>query len=343
MGLTLLPMRTERLRLRAFEPGDAPVLAAYRSDPEVARYQDWDMPYSEARATTLIDGQAGVAGPVLDGWQQIAIEHEGELIGDLALHLDDSGRLAMLGYSFRTDRQGSGYATEAAEALVDRLFGDFGVHRISATLDPDNIASARLLERLGCRYEGRSPGAAFVRGEWLDDDRYAMLAEERSAWVARTSSPPDEVRLVEVTPENVRSVLRLATHHSQERFVAPMPASLADALAPPVVDGTAVVPWYRAIDADGELVGFVMCAEVTDAHPEPYLWRFLIDGWHQRRGIGTRAMELVFAHARAQGATTLMTSWVEGPGSPEPFYRRLGFEPTGELDEDEIVARLQLP
>ena len=102
------------------------------------------------------------------------------------------------------------------------------------------------------------------------------------------------------------------------------------------------MPWYRAVEADGELVGFVMCAEVTDAHREPYLWRLLVDRRHQRRGIGGRIISLVIDHAREQGATTLLTSWSEGPGSPEPFYRRLGFEPTGEIEDDEIVARLHL-
>ena len=81
-----------------------------------------------------------------------------------------------------------------------------------------------LLERLGFRYEGRAVGAAFVRGSWMDDDRYAILREERAAWLARPTTPAADVRLVEVTPDNVGVVGRLATHHSQERFVAPMAA-----------------------------------------------------------------------------------------------------------------------
>jgi GNAT superfamily N-acetyltransferase len=150
------------------------------------------------------------------------------------------------------------------------------------------------------------------------------------------------VRLVEITPENVGAVFRLATHRTQERFVATMPWSFTDALIPEVIDGAPVVPWYRAVEADDELVAFVMCAEVTDVHREPYLWRLLVDRRHQRRGIGGRIISLVIDHARDQGATTLLTSWSEGPGGPEPFYRRLGFEPTGEIEDDEIVARLQL-
>ena len=62
---------------------------------------------------------------------------------------------------------------------------------------------------------------------------------------------------------------------------------------PESIDGAPVVPWMRAIEADGELVGFVMLAITTEAHPEPYLWRFLIDRMHQRRGIGSAALDLV--------------------------------------------------
>lgn len=339
--LPLLPLHTERLTLRPFEASDAAGLAAYRSDPEVYRYQDWEVLFAEAQAAELIAELAGHPGPVPGAWQQIAIEHAGELVGDVALNLDDDARLAMIGYSLRSDRQGRGFAAEAVAAVIDRLFEAYDVHRVAATLDPANVASARLLERLGFRDEGRAVGAAWVRGEWLDDDRYAILRHERAAWLARPAGAPGDVRLVEITPANARRVLGLATHPSQQRFVAPMPASFADALVPEVVDGARLIPWYRAVEVDGELAAFVMCAEVTAAHPEPYLWRLLVDRWHQRRGIGSRVMDLVIDHAREQGATTLLTSWVEGRGSPEPFYRKLGFEPTGEIDDGEIVARLR--
>ena len=80
-----------------------------------------------------------------------------------------------------------------------------------------------------------------------------------------------------------------------------MPESFADALVPEIVDGAPVVPWMRGVEADGELAGFVMLAEVTDAHPEPYLWRLFVDRRHQRRGIGDRVLALVVERLRAEG------------------------------------------
>ena len=76
--------------------------------------------------------------------------------------------------------------------------------------------------------------------------------------------------------------------------------------------------------------------------PEPYLWRLLIDRKHQRRGIGTKILDAIVEFCREQGWSTLMTSWGEGRGTPEPFYLRYGFVPTGEIEDEEIVARLTL-
>ena len=91
-----------------------------------------------------------------------------------------------------------------------------------------------------------------------------------------------------------------------------MPESFADALTPEPVNGVPVVPWFRAIEADGELAGFVMLAERTAAHPEAYLWRLLIDRHHQRRGIGDRVIALLTDRLRAEGHRTLLVSWHPG-------------------------------
>ncbi len=138
----------------------------------------------------------------------------------------------------------------------------------------------------------------------------------RRGWPVRRM-PPRDVRLIEVTEDNVRAIGRLATHHSQERFVAPMAATFGDALAPTYVDGMRVVPWYRAIDADGELVGFLMIAEHTPPGDIPFLWRLLIDRRHQGRGIGTRAVGFLVDHLRDRGETMLHVGWRPGRGGPE--------------------------
>jgi len=73
-----------------------------------------------------------------------------------------------------------------------------------------------------------------------------------------------------------------------------------------------------------------------------YLWRFLIDRMHQRRGIGERAITLIVDEARRAGIDRMYTSFVDERGGPEPFYERLGFERTGRLVDGEIEAVLRV-
>ena len=338
MADAFVPFETARARIRTMVEGDAQSFADYRSDPEVARYQSWTAPYPLESARRLIDEQPD--GPLAGDWVQLAIDVDGDLVGDVAVGLSSDGRIAQLGYTLAGDRQGSGLATEAVGAVVDRLFAQLGVHRVEASVDPRNVASERLLERLGFDFEGTSRSAVWTDPEWTDDDRYALTADAHAAWEQRPRDAPEDVRLVEVTPDNVHALRRLRTHHTQERFVSPMLGSFADALAPEVVDGAPLVPWLRGIEADGEVVGFMMLSERTEHHPEAYLWRLLVDRVHQRRGIGSRAVTILIEQLRAEGHDTLAVSWVPAPGGPEPMYRELGFVPTGELDHDEVVARL---
>lgn len=265
-----------------------------------------------------------------------------EVVGDVVVNLTWEGRSAEIGYTFDSRHWGQGYAVEAADALVSFLFSELGVSRVSGTLHPDNLASAMVLERVGLLFEGHTRGSFWVGDENSDDWIYGMTGSDWDAWRERPRDRPEEVELVPVTPDNAWDLYKLRTHKSQERFVATMADSYADALFPDVENGAPVVPWLRGVRADGEYVGFVMMTEVTEHHPDGYLWRFLIDRLHQRRGLGSTVLRLVEEECRTMGATELYTSWVEGKGSPGDFYVRNGFEPTGEIEDGETVARKRL-
>jgi diamine N-acetyltransferase len=154
-------------------------------------------------------------------------------------------------------------------------------------------------------------------------------------------SVADQVTLREITAETVRAVIKLSVTEYQNRFVAPNAVSLAQALFAPDA-------WYRAIYLGEEPVGFVMLSddsllEPMPANPEIGVWRFMVDAKHQRKGIGRVAMLLVIEHVRSKGIfKKLKLSYVPGEGGPEPLYLSLGFRPTGELDEREVVMELPL-
>ena len=133
-----------------------------------------------------------------------------------------------------------------------------------------------------------------------------------------------------------RTWAALATHYSEQRFVDPMPITFMEALFPEEFEGVAAVPWMRGVVADGDPVAFVMTSE-THGHQEGhYLWRMLVDRKHQRRGIGRRALVLLFDHLREHGVSRLFTSCGQGVGTPKPFYESLGFRATGRLLDDEV-------
>jgi RimJ/RimL family protein N-acetyltransferase len=181
-------LRSDRLRVRRFEPGDAEALAVYRSDPDVARYQSWGASFSLESANELIAEYAGEHddGP---GWYQWAVErvdHPG-IVGDIGVNLQHDRMQAVIGYTIARAFQGRGYATEIIARLLDHLLVERGLHRVTAECDTRNQASIRLLERLGLRREGHLRSSTWINGEWCDDYIYAMLRDE---WVRARAIRP---------------------------------------------------------------------------------------------------------------------------------------------------------
>ena len=150
-----------------------------------------------------------------------------------------------------------------------------------------------------------------------------------------------------VTDGDRAAALALATAPGQEQFVASVEQSFADAIEHP----EACARYWAVYDGD-EAVGFAMIAddipqETLDADPTlagPYfLWRLLIDERFQRRGYGTATLDAIAGYVRERAnGHVLLTSASQGEGSPQPFYERYGFVPTGDVMEDEVVLRLDL-
>ena len=344
--MAFLPIETERLLLRPALLDDAEALAERRSDPAVAALQSWEAPYPLDRAIELMTA-LGEQDDLEDGewWMLTVADRSTEAImGDLAIHPTFGLRSIEIGYTFHPNYWGQGYAVEAVNGLIDRLFERPDVSRISAMLHPDNVASAQVLERSGFQLEGHTKLSYWVGEDNSDDLLYGLTREMRTAWLRRPRHRPENVRLIEVTNSNSLAVSELATHPSQERFVGTVLDSFRLALFPkPALHPPEI--WMRAIEVDGEVAGFVMltlASPTSIAAEEPYLWRLLIDRRHQRRGIGARVVELVIEQCRARGAASVRVCFSEERGGPGPLYRSFGFEPTGLIHDGETEARLHL-
>ena len=174
-------LETQRLKLRPFQMSDLDPFVAYRSDPEVARYQGWDAPYPVEKAAAFIEEMAQATPDTNGHWYQFAVElkQNGGMIGDCAFHtLSEDNRQAEIGFSFACSYQGFGYATESVKRLLDYFFADLGLHRVQAICDVENTASARLLERVGMRREAHFVDNTWFKGAWGSEYLYALLQYE---------------------------------------------------------------------------------------------------------------------------------------------------------------------
>ncbi len=169
---------TPRLIARRFGPRDLAPFTAMRADPEVARYQNWES-YTEEDGRTFLQEIAS-AEPGEPGWFQFALEDRasGTFIGDCGLNtLAHDQRLGQIGYTIARPLWNRGLASEAVRGLVDFAFAAFPFHRITASVDPRNLGSTRVLERVGFVKEAHFRQSEWFKGEWADDAVYALLRQ----------------------------------------------------------------------------------------------------------------------------------------------------------------------
>ncbi|HEY7590001.1 MAG TPA: GNAT family N-acetyltransferase [Candidatus Limnocylindrales bacterium] len=142
------------------------------------------------------------------------------------------------------------------------------------------------------------------------------------------------------------AVMALRRRPGQERYLGSVGEHFAEAIEYP----QAKPRMWAVHDAD-RVVGFVMIsdgipADTLAADPElvgPYfLWKLLVDAPLQGRGYGRAIVEAVGGYVRQRGGEVLYTSCVDGEGSPQPFYLRLGFVKTGRIADGEDVLALDL-
>jgi RimJ/RimL family protein N-acetyltransferase len=149
---TFLPCSCNGVRLRRLAVNDLAAFQAYRHDAELGRYQGWS-PTSDVEAAAFL-AQMSTAVPLQPGvWLQIGIAEDSTdlLVGDIGLLLDENGKQVEIGFTLRRASQGRGMATIALTQAMALVFRHTAVERIIAVTDARNIASIRLLERIGLR------------------------------------------------------------------------------------------------------------------------------------------------------------------------------------------------
>jgi ribosomal-protein-alanine N-acetyltransferase len=173
-------LTTPRLILRELREDDWPDIHRYASDPEVVQHLDWG-PKTEQE--TRADIAAAIARrqaiPRADFFLVVTLRPTGQLIGGCGLTIDNQNiTAATLGFTFNKDFWGQGYATESAAALLQFGFERLTLHRITATCDPQNLGSCRVLEKLGMQREAHLRATRWRTGQWRDSLVYGILRNE---------------------------------------------------------------------------------------------------------------------------------------------------------------------
>jgi diamine N-acetyltransferase len=144
-----------------------------------------------------------------------------------------------------------------------------------------------------------------------------------------------DVSLRPITRDNVRAVCELELAPGQEDLVAPAAFTIAECHYEPSAT-------LEAIYVDDTPAGILSVILDPEDHDVPYLVRFMVDGPHQRQGIGRRALDLLYEELRGQGITELEVSWNPREGGAGDFWRGQGFAETGAVTYGEPVGRRSL-
>ena len=178
--MEILNIHTTRLNIRHLELSDLSDFHIYRSNPEVTKYQSFDVMTIEQAEEFIKDNSTRHFGKAGE-WVQYGIENceTRKLIGDCAIKLDQyDTRIAEIGITISHLEQKKGYAKEALIGILTFLFDTKEVHRVVEIVDTENIASLNLLKSTGFRQEGHFIENIFFKGKWGSEYQYAMLKRE---------------------------------------------------------------------------------------------------------------------------------------------------------------------
>lgn len=168
-------IETENLKLRPIDMADAEDIYEYSSTAS-------NTYYVYPRHRTIDDTNFSIANYFMAkplGKYGVELKEEKKVIGTIDLRIQASHRIGEIGYILNEKYQGEGYATEAAEAILNFAFKELELEKVSATCQSENRASENLLLRLGMKKEGELRHyELWKNGEWVNLLQYGILQEE---------------------------------------------------------------------------------------------------------------------------------------------------------------------
>ncbi len=170
-------IETERLILRKPVPEDIPAWFKMRSNEENMRYIGRPPAKDISEVASLFQLViADIEANKHIGWVVAEKSKASGFVGMIGFHrIKPEHHRAEVGYMIEKEYQGKGYAAEAVRAIIKYAFNEMKIHSIEADIDKDNIASERLLQKLGFRKEGHFKESFYFEGTFIDSVTYSLL------------------------------------------------------------------------------------------------------------------------------------------------------------------------
>lgn len=166
--------RSRNLILRRLHPDDFDAFVAYRGDSDVAQYQSWPK-MSEEETKGFLYAMSRIETAFRRGeWTQIAVAAaDDSLMGDMGIHVSESGEQVELGITIARRFQGHGHASTAMRLALEMAFGEPSVHHVICGADTRNAPSLALIAKLGFEWTHREDA-----GDGATDEMFAMTRQD---------------------------------------------------------------------------------------------------------------------------------------------------------------------
>lgn len=300
--------------LRRIHRRDVDAIFAGLSNPQVIAH--YGVSYQSLEATDeqmrwydeLLERREGI-------WWGIALPGRDELVGACGFNdWSHADRSLDIGYWLMPEHWGRGLMQTCLPVIIRFALGTLGVHRIHADVEPENPASARLLERLGFIFEGTLRELEYKDERFLSLHQYSLLATDPAA----RKLLADDTPILRPSREADASALSVLAQRSKARWGYPeawmKEWEAALTLTPAQLAGRYAV----LVAADGSLLGFYGLEQDEDGWQLEHCW---VDPSIMKSGHGRRLVGHALVVARGLGARTLV---VESDPWAQAFYERLG-------------------
>lgn len=169
------------LSLRAMRAEDWEGIHSFAGLAEVYRYEPWEPNSADDTRRYVAAAAASYDDPAQTRFYRSATLGGGHIVGLAEINIRSSTwRRAEIGYTVHPEQWGRGYGTRIALMAIDFAFAELGMHRVEATCDPRNLASARILAKVGMTHEGTMRHTMVLRDGWRDSHVFSVLQDEWS-------------------------------------------------------------------------------------------------------------------------------------------------------------------